>query len=204
MSGMAPGTSDTSIYILLAIIVLVFVRRIYYMVQGTRVQPARLVGYAVVYVALFLFTVGLSDTGEPVYVYAIEAVVAVVAALLSDWYVARHVVLERRPPDNAWYFKLHPWIPILYVVLFIARVAISLEVLGANAFDFAPPSVPLSSFDLLLLEVVDILFAGSTGFLVGRSVGVYRAYRRESAKALASPPPSAPPPAGSSTARPLP
>ncbi len=198
MTAAATASDYEPVLLILALIVFVFVRRTYAMIRGMRLSVGRLVGYGIVYTGLFVLTIALSAGSTPWYYFVVDAALLAVAALLAASYVREHVVLERRPPDGAWYYRLHPWIPITYILLFVVRVGISLAVLGPDAFDLGPTtSTALTSGEVLLLQVVDALFAISTGFLVGRSAGVYLAYRRRLAGEAAAPPaPPAPPPAG--------
>ena len=146
-------------------------------------QPGRLFGFAAFYTALFALTLALAVAITPWYYFALDAAILLVAALLSVGYIRDHVRFERRSPGDVRYYRLHPWVPIAYIVLFVTRIGVSLWVLGPSAFEFvASSTVSLSVFDQFLLQLVDALFGVSTGLLIARSVGVYLAYERERAK----------------------
>jgi hypothetical protein len=182
------SANDESAILFLVIIVLFVVRRTYYMLRGTVASPARLIGYSAVVALLFVFTLAVSIGAVPVYDFAADAAVLVVAALLALPYVRRHVQLEQRPPSSDWYYTLSPWIPISYVVLLIVRIGLLLIVLGPSALDFAPVTTQLTTLDIIALVTVDLLFALSTGGLIGRNAGVLLALREKLAAAPPGPP----------------
>lgn len=183
----APGGSNATILLVLAIIVLLLVRRAVLMVRGAPVRPAALFGFAAFYAVLFALSVVVDSAGAPIYFLLADLIIVAVAAVLG----ARHILvvlrLERRS-DGRWYYQLPPWIPIVYIGLFLLRLVLSYEILGPSSFTFVrSASVSLSPLDLAALQTVDALFAASTGILIARSVGVYLAYRKATA-ALGSPP----------------
>jgi hypothetical protein len=179
------NANDFSAIIFVVIVVLIVVRRTYYMLRGAVASPARLIGYSVVVAALFAATVAVSYGVVPVYAFAADAAVLVAAALLALPYVRRHVHFEQRPPSTDWYYRLSPWIPLSYVVLLVVRISLLFAILGPSAFNFAPVTTTLSTPALLTLVGVDLLFALSTGLLVGRNAGVLLALRE---KVAGSPP----------------
>lgn len=190
MSGAMMGSSADTTIIVVVIIVLILLRRTISMIRGAAVSPVRLFGYAALYGLIFVGTIAAGAAEIPWYFLALDAGVVVVATILATRYVRDHVVLEQRPPAGQWFYKLHPWIPITYLGLFLLRIGVAFWLLGPSAFDFGSPTPSLSGTQLGILEVVDVLFAGSTGLLFGRSVGVYLAYQRR----LAQQPPGPAPP----------
>jgi hypothetical protein len=188
---MASASSGTTGYLLLlAIVVLLIARRMYLMVQGTVFSTPRLIGYAAFYVVFFALGVFVGVLALPFYVPIAEGAVLVVSGAIAVPFVERAVRFERRA-DGQWYYRLGLLIPAVYLVLFAVRIVIDFVLLNENPF--APPtSVSLTPFQAVLLVLVDTLFAVSTGLLVGRSVGVYRAYQRL--------PKDAPPTAGAALA----
>jgi len=187
------GADATSV-VLFAIIVLIIVRRVIGMVRGSAVRPARMFAVAALLVGLLAFTLLLSNGQLPVWAYAVDAAVLVVASVLATGWVRRRVVLDWK--DGAWTYRLGPLLPVVYLVLFVVRLTLDIVVLGTNPFAGTPPSpAPLTGYTLGIVAVVDALFAFSTGLLVGRTVGVYLEYRARSAAGPPSPA-GAPPPAG--------
>jgi hypothetical protein len=185
---MASGSSSLEpALIVLGLLVLLMARRTYLMVRGAPVRPGRLAVFAAFYVGLFVLTLAATSVGTPWYLYALDGAILLAASGLATGYVRDHVHLERRPPAQEWYYRLHPWVPLSYMVLFVSRIAIALWVLGPSAIGFAvAPAVSLPPGAALLLDVVDALFGLSTGILVGRSVGVYLAYESAVARERAS------------------
>ncbi|HXY46500.1 MAG TPA: hypothetical protein VEK13_01195 [Thermoplasmata archaeon] len=198
MSGPSIGALEPAI-VVLVILVLIVVRRTYLQIQGARFSAGRLFGYAAVYVLLFAaLAVGtlyaaIVSWGPDAYVLAIPyGAFPVVAALVAAPYVRRIVRFEHRE-DGAWYYRLSWHIPVLYLVLFFARISAEFVVFGPSAFVVSfPPPAPPSVAGLVILIAVDLLFGISLGLLLGRGVGVYQAHREVLARE--DRPPSAPPP----------
>ena len=165
------GADATSV-VLFAIIVLIIVRRVIGMVRGSAVRPARMFAVAALLAGLLVITLLLSYGQLPVWTYGVDVAVLVGASVLATGWVRRRVVLDWK--DGAWTYRLGPLLPVVYLVLFVVRLALDLVVLGINPFAGTPPSAtPLTGTTLGIVAVVDALFAFSTGLLVGRTVGVY-------------------------------
>jgi hypothetical protein len=164
--------------ILLAIIVLVIVRRTYRMIQGARASPGYLFGFLGLYLVLLAFTLVSTIVLLPTYSAILDIVLVVIAGLAGYRWVLRHAKLEKRA-NGEWYYRLGPIIPIVYLVLFITRLTIDLVVLGLDPFDFyGSGTVSLTQTQIDITILVDALFALSTGLLAARSFGVYSAYRQ--------------------------
>jgi hypothetical protein len=195
MSAPPPSSFSTEVLIL-AFFVLIVARRTIAMVQGTRYSAARMFGFTGFYVALFLLLAsGTIVVAAQAWGLGGELLVApyiavlVVAALIAAPYVRRIVRFEVRDGGER-YYRL-PWVvPVLYLLLFVVRIAMELVLFGPAAFNFTLPT-SVSTTALALLVAVDLLFAGSTGLLLGRSVGVYYAHR-DLERAGAPPPGPAP------------
>jgi hypothetical protein len=191
---MSTGLSNTDVttLVFVALIVLVVARRVVGMVRGVPVRPERMFAFAALYSGLFVLVIASSYAQLPAWSYAIDAAVAVVAAFAATLAVQQRVVVEWR--DGQWYYRLGMAIPVLYLTLFVVRIALELLVLGVSPF--APPSTtPLSGTAEVTLAVIDALFAFSTGLLVGRTLGVYLEYRKLSRAGPPKPASSPLPPA---------
>ncbi len=200
---MAPGLSagtEYSLAILVLIVVLV-VRRTIRVMQGARYSTGRLFGFAAFAVIFFIgfaattIYAALGSWGPVAWVLVAPYVATVVlVTLMAEPHVRRTVRFERGP-DGAPLFRL-PWlVPILYLVLFTARLAIEVVLFGVSSI-FAP-SVPTSlPTELLVVTIAfDLLYAVSVGLLFARGFGVRRAFLERGppsadAKAIA---PAAPP-----------
>src|ERR1700683_4188756 len=190
----APSSADIGPIVLVALLVVIIGRRVVMMVRGTPVRPARMFTIAAFYVALFAVTIVASYTQLPLWTYALDAVVVVLAGIGTTLWVRRLVVVEWK--NGVWMYRLGAVIPAVYLPLFVVPLGIDLFLLGVNPFDFTLPSTaPLSGLPLILVVVVNALFAFSTGLLVGRTTGVYLEYRTLSA--------AGPPPGGADIAPPM-
>ncbi len=186
--------------IVVAILVLVVARRTYANLHGAYYSADRLFAYAGFAAAFFVLFAASTlypalGTWGPT-AWALLAPYAAVPAVVA-WQTAPHVqrvVRFERRGDGRTYYQL-PWlVPVLYLVLFAARLAIEVVLFGASgAFAVTfPTSLPAST--LAVLVAFDLLYAASVGLLLGRSFGIRAAYR---AAPVAEPPasaPTAPPP----------
>lgn len=202
MASSAPAPPTSAFYtelFLIVIIVLILARRTYAMIQGTAYSAARLFGFAGFYILLYVVLAygtlasALGFWGSTTYLLvAAYVAVPVVAGLVAAPHVERIVHFEQRA-DGQWYYKLGMVVPVAYLVLFVIRIGAEIAVLGPNAFylTFPPPPAP-SVGALVVLLAVDLLFGVSLGLLLGRGVGVYRAYQKLPKAKSTPPPPSAP------------
>lgn len=184
-----PGQFTTAAVILL-VILFVVARRVIGMVRGTPVNPVRLLASTALYVLLFALVVAEEFLLLPWYVPVVNVAVAGTVGALATPYVVRRVQVYR-DAAGAWHYRLGYVIPALYVGLFGVRVLVDLFVLGVNPLSPSLPSGALSGGEAILLAAVDALFSVSMGLLLGRSFGVYRAYR--AARAVAAHGASTPP-----------
>lgn len=197
----APPSDLTGAIVLLAVVVLFLARRAYAMATGVRYSLARMWVFAGFYILLFAVLAlgtlyGAVVTWGPDAYGLIAAYVGLPAAAagVAAPYVRRVVRFERWA-NGEWYYRLGWQIPALYLALFVARLVAEVVVLGPSAIVVAfPPPVPSTTDALLILLGVDLLFSVSTGLLIGRGVGVYRAHR--DLQSDGSPVPSPPLPSG--------
>jgi len=195
------SSTETSALVFLALFVFLIVRRTLRQLQGAPYSPGRLWVFAGIYVLLFsalafatLFA-AVTTWGTDAYALLVPyAAVPCGAALLAAPYVRRVVRFEHRE-DGRFYYRLSWHIPVLYHVLFTARLVAEVAVFGlAGVVVSFPPPAPPSVAGLEVLIGVDLLFAVSLGLLIGRGIGVYEAYRALPKGALT--PPSPPLPSG--------
>ena len=180
----APSLSSIAPEIfLLLIVVFILVRRTLRMLSGTRYSADRLIAFAGIYVLLFaalaaatLYAASISWGPNALVLIAPYVALPVAAAWVVAPYVQRIVRFERRDNDE-WYYRLTWHIPALYLSLFVARFFAEIVVYGPSAAFAFPPPAPPSGPALWVLIGVDLLFAISLGLLVGRGLGVFRAYR---------------------------
>jgi hypothetical protein len=177
------STPITGGVIVLAIIVLIMVRRTYALSQGTPYSPTRVFSYGafstVVFAVLAASTiyVAVGTWGlVGLALVAPYALVVVLAASVAEPRVRRLVRFEDQP-DGRLFYRLPLVIPVLTMVLFLVRVAVEILLFGLTAFlTFSfPTSLPFGA--LLVLIAVDLLYGGSIGLLYGRAFAVRAAFR---------------------------
>ncbi|MFG1529910.1 MAG: hypothetical protein AAFA34_01350 [Thermoplasmata archaeon] len=183
------GSSLTSAVVLLLVFGFIFGRRLLASVRGQRIRIGWLIAYPVLVVGLFGLTVSAGALALPLYTFAIYAAVLVACYFVGEAYIRQSVEVVETSP-GVWIFRAGILLPAIYLGLFLARALLDLLVLNYNPFggSLAPPV--LSSGTLVILLVVDLLYAASTGLIVGRTVAVYRIYRAKRAKAGEAPLPS--------------
>jgi hypothetical protein len=169
--------------IFVAIFALILVRRMYALTQGTPYSTVRVFGYAGFSVAVFIllgattFYVAIGTWGwGALGLLAPYAAVVVGSTLLVEPHIGRVVEFEERA-DGETYYRLPILIPLLSTILFIVRVGAELVLLGPNAlFAFSQPSA-VSPGLVALLVAIDLLYGVSVGLLIGRAIGVHRAFQ---------------------------
>lgn len=179
----------TSTVVLVAIVVFVFVRRIRASLRGTRLSEGRLFGYAAFIGAIFALTTIAGITILPWYSFVLDVTIGAVLGVVSYRHVQERVVIERVGPDR-WIYRLGPLLPIVYLVLFVTRLALDLVVLNIQPFGTSVLPASLSPTTVAVFLLVDVLFAASTGLSIGRSVGVYREWQRRRTRPAPPPRPS--------------
>jgi hypothetical protein len=177
----------TPTLILLVIFALFYARRVVVSITGTVLSVGRLVGFSAFYGVLFVAAVVQGFTLLPDYLLGVDAAVAVGAAFLGELYVRGRVDAHERTP-GVWIYRLSPIVPLVYLALFVVRLLLDLFVLNLDPFVFTLTPPPVASQVLWILAVVNLLFALSTGLLLGRNVAVYRAYEAKLRAAASSKP----------------
>jgi hypothetical protein len=181
MSTPISGPESTGL-VILAIIVLIMVRRTYLLSQGTPYSGTRVFAYGIFSTLLFVLFgaatiyIAVGTWGwTALALIAPYALVVTAAAWIARPRVQALVKFERRA-DGLLYYRLPVVIPVLTLVLFVARASAEILLFGLNAFvSFAiPTSAPIGT--LLILIAVDLVYGGSIGLLYGRGLGVRAAY----------------------------
>jgi hypothetical protein len=171
----------------LELLILLFVaRRAYLMYQGMRYSVGRLVAGMVLYVLLLALTLFETYAVFPWYVTVGELAVVPVAAFVVLGHSSRTVVFTTTA-DGAKKFRLPITLVVVYIALFVARLVVEVTVFPTLLTSGVAPAPGSTSFtDLALLAAVGVLFAVSTGLLVGRGLGVIRAAERTPASGTSS------------------
>ncbi len=183
MTTVSSNTLTTGI-IVLAVIVIIMVRRTIALHSGTPYSGARVFGYGAFQTFLFLFfgasTIYVAyGTWGPIGLSLIApyALVVIGAALVAEPRVRRRVQFETREGGQV-YYRLPIVIPLITLVLFAVRLSVEIALFGlAAVFTFTfPTTLPLGA--LALLIVVDLLYGASVGILYGRGFAIRAAYRQ--------------------------
>jgi hypothetical protein len=188
-------SSQLDLYAFVGILVLLALVRAVRMARGTSANPARLGFYAGIYVFLFLLVVGLDLAPLPLWFLAVDAALAVAGGVVATFYVRKAAQITRTPAGG-YVYRLGLVLPLIYLSLFVVRIVLDLSVLGEDPFATPPTGPTTVNAQLVdLLALVDVLFAFSTGLIVGRSLGVYLALREhQRTEGATAPVPPAPPP----------
>ncbi len=175
------SSADQTALFILALIVLLLIRRTIALYQGARYGNVRIFAYGGFSMVLFGYFAASTiyvawSVWGPTALALLAPYLAIVA--LTAWFV--RPIVERRVqfdtrPDGV-YYRLPILIPVLYLVFFIARVSVEIGLFGlASIATFSIPSV-VSTLDLVILIAFDLLFGASIGLLLGRGLGVRKAY----------------------------
>jgi len=175
-------------YLVIALFALFVLRRAWGMTQGARASIARLTVLPALYVAIYaaelaaiVFAGMTASWATSLYVaLGADAVCVGVGVFAAYGYTARHVELYHPAGASAWYFRLTPLLPVLYVVLFLVRIVVETIIVGGSPFNL-PSTAQLDStapFELYALLAVDALWGLTTGMLVGRSAATYAAWQK--------------------------
>ncbi|MGI0054929.1 MAG: hypothetical protein ACREB9_03315 [Thermoplasmata archaeon] len=189
---MSTETSDLGpVVIAILVVSFVFVRRIIATQRGARISEVRFVIYSAFVVAIFGLTILTGALVLPIWEIPVDLAVLAAFVGVGAIYVGRRVRIVEQAPGE-WVYLLGPLVPILYLALFLTRLSLDFIVLNVSPFTFTLTSSGLTPFAAATLAIVDLLFAVSTGLVVGRTIGVYRAYRAARAQAEARSAPLSP------------
>ena len=172
----ASASSNQSLYflILVAAVVLIRLRRI---VNGTRVGPARILGYTGVYIVLAGLVISTSCLlGVQIEYFGLDAVLLLGGAFWAFRHSGRRLVFWKQ--GNAIYVKGASVIYIIYVVGLIARLAIEYIFVPNFGFSTGPTLPTLSSTALAATIVTDLLLSFGVGLLIGRNMQILKRYQK--------------------------
>lgn len=178
MSSGGGSAGYTSVYIFLGILVLIVIRRLRAVINGSKVSKGRTWAFSAYYVgiaaffALSSFTVG----GVPP-LYVIPYVAIGAAGAYGSYLFSDRRIGFWKGADGGIYYKGAVLIYVIYIIGLIARVAIGIAFIGPQAFSFsATPGVPLSATAIDASVATDILLALGAGLLVGRNARVIKRF----------------------------
>jgi len=182
-----PSSAAIQAYVVVALFGLLVLRGAYRLTHGVRASYGRLFALPVLYVAIYagtLAAVQYALFGSSLATLALISLAAdgslfAVGVVVAYRYTEQHLTLYQAPGQTAWSYRMNALLPVLYVVLFFARVGLETTILNETPFEIPGVSafVGLSTVALLSLAVVDALWGLSTGFLVGRNAAAYRLWQ---------------------------
>jgi hypothetical protein len=175
MAALSP--TDTTTLVLLAFVVLLVVRRSVRMAQGTPLSMGRVYLFTVVYLGLYVLVAVEEILLLPIVAVAAEAAVVAIVGVAAAPFVERRVHVYR-DPSGGWAYRIGVVVPVVYIGLFVGRLAIDVVLLGVSPFAPPPVGLQLAPWVTAILAVVDGLYAASTGLLMARTVAIRRAYVR--------------------------
>jgi hypothetical protein len=182
-------------YAFVAVFGLLVLRRAYLLTRGVPLRPSVLAVFPALYLLIYLgelAVIYLSAIGTARWLsaevgLAADGVLLAGGTWLAHSHSRRRVELYQPAEDPRWYYRLPPLLPVAYVTLFFVRTAVAAVVVGETPFVIPSPSQLASISDLAWYTLlgVDALWGLTTGFLVGRSVAVFRAWQTRSAVSTA-------------------
>jgi len=177
-SGSGAGGGDSTIYVVLGIILLVVVRRMLRVFRGSKVSTGRTIAYSAYYFAFAVILIAVSYTAG-----GISATYLVLYAIIGALGVyGSYVFSDRRigfwkAEDGAIYYRGAVIIYLIYLVAFIARITIDLVFIGPAAFSFSVTSPAVLSTTAIDAGIVtDLLLCLGAGLLIGRNIRVLKRY----------------------------
>jgi hypothetical protein len=186
------SNTDAVAYLFVAVFGFIILRRAYLLTQGTRISTTRLlilpafylIIYAAEMAAIGFAGAGSSVSGQVYLSFVLDGALLAAGAFVAFGYTLRHLEIYQAPGETAWSYRMNALLPVVYVALFLARVAIETAVLNEAPFAVPAPGAlaGVSSIALYSLFVVDALWGLSTGFLLGRSLAVYREWQEHLAR----------------------
>jgi hypothetical protein len=171
----AGGSSNSALYFL-AIIVLIMLFRVRRVMGGTRVSVGRTLGYSAYYLVFgALVLSGSFFLPIPVEYFALYPVLFI-ATFLVAFELAKRRVVFWRSADGFIFSRGGLPIYLIYILGFVARVAIGYEYLGPNFLFSFTPTASLSSVATTATVATDLLLVAGIGLLFGRNMRILRKY----------------------------
>lgn len=146
---------------LLAIILLVVVRRIMYAVHGRRFSRGRVLSLPVIYLFLTFVTLIPLEYLNPV---ALLSLLAIPVGFVAGYMFGKQVSFFNK--DGVLYFKRSPVILILWLISYITRIVL-VYLLGSN-------------FDIVF--TVDSILALTSGLILGEAIRVLKGHSQHVSK----------------------
>ncbi len=175
-----PGAGETSLYLFLAILVFVVVRRMRQVFVGSKVSRARALifsAYYIVFAAALTLTSFVNGGISPY--FAVVYLAVGVAAAYGSYLFSDSRIGFWKGVDGSIYSKGAVIIYLIYVAGLVARILIDLVYIGPSAFSFTTSAGSTLSTSAINAEIIaDVLLVIGAGLLVGRNGRVLKRYSR--------------------------
>jgi len=161
------------------VIALVIVRRAYAMSQGVSYSVARLVFAPALIMFLWLVSelesILLTPWALPYLIVADTAILVVAAIGFAR--VSKAATEVTRDDSGGWSYRIGFATAVLYLVVFLARLAVAVALVPSSLEFGASPSGFPPVGQQVVIAGIDAAFSVSAGLLIGRSIGVVRKMR---------------------------
>lgn len=171
----AGDSSNGTLYFLL-IIILVMLFRVRRMYGGVRISIGRTLGYSAFYLVFGGLVLSSSFFLPIPVVYFVLYPILFAATFLVAFELARRRIVFWRSSDGSVYSKGGLPIYFIYILGFVARIAIGYEFLGPNFLFSFTPTESLSGAAITATIATDLLFTAGIGLLFGRNMRILRKY----------------------------
>lgn len=178
-SGTGSGANDSTIYVVLGILILLVIRRFSRVIRGSKVSLGRTILFSIYYLGFagLLIAVSIVSGGVSADDLVLYALVGAIGAYAS-YVVSNSRIGFWKGADGSIYYKGAIIVYLVYIVGLIARIAIDLIFIGPAAFSFslggAQPALSSTAMDAGI--ATDLLLCLGVGLLVGRNARVMKRY----------------------------
>ncbi len=179
MSSAGSSANFSSVYIFLAVLVLLVLRRLSVVVRGSKVSRGRSIAFAIYYLAFASGLIAISIVSGGVSPYFLAVYAAVGALGVYGAYVLSNSRIGFwKGADGSIYFRGAIIVYVFYVVALILRIVIDLAFIGPQAFTFTSgtTTTQLSSAAVDAGIAADVLLSLGAGLLTGRNIRILKRY----------------------------
>jgi len=179
VSSGSSGGGDTTIYLVLGIILLIVVRRMRVVFRGQKVSKGRTLAFSAYYFLIAAVFISLSFLGGGVSPeFAIVYVLVGAIAAYGSYDFSDRRIGFWKGADGSVYYRGAVIIYMIYLVGLVTRIAIEFIYIGPQAFSFSASSTAatLSASAIDAEIITDVLLALGSGLLIGRNVRVLKRY----------------------------
>jgi len=196
-SSAGSGANDSTVYIILGVLLLLVIRRFSRVIRGSKVSKGRTIVFSIYYLGFagILIAVSVLSGGVSAVYLAVYALVGAIGAYGSYAFSDARIGFWKAA-DGSIYYKGAIIVYLIYIAGLFARIAIDLVFIGPQAFAFSVggASPALSSTAIYAGIATDVLLSLGAGLLVGRNLRVMKRYDAIVAgkEAVADTPPNIP------------